>query len=112
MHENTVGLVQSLAEEHMLLAAGLVTAYAMVLPAVKVVLLFLSMALRHGDSRRVRWARWCAIAVRALSKWASPDMFAYILMMYLFRSINKPPQLPQLSSDLRLGLGFTCFCVF
>jgi len=47
--------------------------------------------------------------VQAVSKWASPDMFAYILLMYLIRGLNKPPVV---NSHMDLGRGFTCFCVF
>merc|ERR1712226_666148 len=47
--------------------------------------------------------------VQAMSKWACPDLFAYILMAYLFRSLHKPPHL---LSSFQLDVGFTCFSVF
>merc|ERR1719221_2344030 len=108
--ESMVELVRRMASQNMIAGAALVTTYAMVIPAVKVLLISLSVLLQHrGSPSRMRWARRCIIVVRFVSKWACPDMFAYILMTYLFRSLNKPPSL---LSDMRLGAGFACFCVF
>jgi len=47
--------------------------------------------------------------VQQISKWACPDMFAYILLTYLVRSLNHPPTLQGL---MQLDLGFTCFSIF
>jgi hypothetical protein len=44
-----------------------------------------------------------------VSKWACPDMFAYILMLYLVRCMDHPPKLNGL---MQLDIGFTCFCLF
>mmetsp|Transcript_20410 Transcript_20410/g.51022 ORF Transcript_20410/g.51022 Transcript_20410/m.51022 type:complete len:497 (-) Transcript_20410:40-1530(-) len=108
--ENTIELVQGSADRGMVLAAAFIATYAMAIPAVKVVLLILGQALqRGGRPGQVRWARRCILTVQAVSKWASPDMFAYILMLCLFRGLDKPPNL---KSEMHLGLGFSCFAVF
>merc|ERR1719221_1864107 len=107
--ENTLQLVRSTAEEGALLAAAFITAYAMVIPVLKLLLLALGLAWQHGDAAKARWARRCILTVQFVSKWACPDMFAYIVMMCLFRGLNKPPHL---KSNLDLGLGFSCFSIF
>jgi len=73
------------------------------------VLLILGHVWQRGGGRRAQVAKRCIGAVQVVSKWASPDMFAYILMLCLFRKLSKPPQL---LSDMHLGLGFTCFGIF
>jgi len=82
----------------------------MAIPGIKVVLLLLGQVLQCGSKPgHVRWARRCIQTVQVISKWACPDMFAYILMLCLFRGLNKPPNL---QSSMELGLGFSCFTIF
>jgi len=108
--ENTIELVQGTAGQGMFLAAAFITTYAMIIPVVKVALLILGQLLqRGGRPGQVLWARRCILTVQVVSKWASPDMFAYILMFCLFRGLDKPPNL---RSEMQLGLGFSCFTVF
>merc|ERR1719204_1553701 len=104
-----VSLVGRLAHDAMYLGAVLVTLYAMVVPTLKLVLLALGAFLKRRGTEHQRLARLCIVVVQAVSKWASPDMFAYILLMYLIRGWDKPPEV---NSHMDLGLGFTCFCVF
>jgi len=102
-------LVRRLAHDHMYLGAVLVTIYAMVVPGLKLLMLASAQALKRGGPVSVLWARRCILVVQAVSKWASPDMFAYILLMYLIRGLDNPPSV---ASYMNLQLGFTCFSVF
>jgi len=107
--ETMVSLVRRLAPDHMYLGAVLVTIYAMVVPGLKLLMLASAQALKRGGPVSVLWARRCILVVQAVSKWASPDMFAYILLMYLIRGLDNPPSI---ASYMDLNIGFTCFCVF
>mmetsp|Transcript_93812 Transcript_93812/g.235543 ORF Transcript_93812/g.235543 Transcript_93812/m.235543 type:complete len:473 (+) Transcript_93812:86-1504(+) len=108
--ENTIELVQGLAARGMGLAAAFIVTYAMVIPGIKVVLLILGQVLQHGGAPwQLRWARRCILTVQVVSKWASPDMFAYILLLCLFRGLDNPPML---ISQVQFGLGFSCYAVF
>jgi len=86
-----------------------VIVYAMVIPAIKLVLFFVAQVYRDGRPEQIRHARRCIITLQVISKWASPDMFAYILMIYLIRGLNHPPLL---QSTGHLDFGFTCFSLF
>jgi len=88
----------------------LVMLCSIIIPAIKIVFLSLGELWRNSDSPdRVKRAGQCIVLVQAMSKWACPDLFAYILMAYLFRSLNHPPHL---LSSFQLDIGFTCFSVF
>lgn len=93
LSESMIALVQRMFDHRMYAGAILVAVYALVIPAVKLVLIVLSMVFQRGGKPRLHHARRCIAIVRLVSKWASPDMFAYILMTTLFRSLNKPPKL-------------------
>lgn len=110
LSEGMLALIGRMRRQGNYTGVVLVSAYAIAIPAVKLLLVLAGLWLQLlGGEGRLRWARRCLVAVRLISRWACPDMFAYILMTYLFRSLNKPPTL---QSDLRLGPGFACFCVF
>jgi len=84
--------------------------YAMVLPAVKVVLLVLGELWRNSENPTFqRVASTCILLVQVTSKWATPDLFAYILLLFLFRHLNHPPLV---DSKAVLDIGFCCFGVF
>ncbi|CAE8589486.1 unnamed protein product [Polarella glacialis] len=88
----------------------LILTFSTIIPVMKIVLLVLGGIWRHSkDERKVTWARRMISCVQVISKWACPDMFAYILMLYLIRSLNHPPTLNGL---MILDVGFTCFSVF
>jgi len=108
--ESMVGLIGYLFSNELLVGAFLVTLYSMIIPALKVVLLILGETWRYSTSPvRVKWAGRCIAVVQGISKWACPDLFAYILMTYLFRSLNQPPHL---LSGMQLDVGFACFSIF
>lgn len=108
--ENTVEFAQELWESGSALGCFFVVTFAMVLPVVKLVLLALGGILRHSkDIAQRKCARRSVIFVQRISKWASPDMFAYILMTYLIRGINHPPIL---CGNMDLDIGFSCFATF
>lgn len=90
--------------------AFLVILYAMVVPVLKVVLLALGELWRGSEQPRLRSASSaCIFLVQLTSKWASPDMFAYILLLVLFRHLDHPPLIQAAAS---LDVGFSCFCIF
>eukprot|EP00928_Gymnodinium_smaydae_P099353 TRINITY_DN9453_c0_g1_i6.p1 TRINITY_DN9453_c0_g1~~TRINITY_DN9453_c0_g1_i6.p1 ORF type:complete len:498 (+),score=69.25 TRINITY_DN9453_c0_g1_i6:42-1496(+) len=108
--ESVFRLIRDLHNYDCNLAAFLVAFYAIVIPVVKILLLIVGHCWKHSLSpSRVLWARRALVVVQQVSKWASPDMFAYILMMHLFREVNQPPSV---LSDMTLDVGFTCFCIF
>lgn len=87
-----------------------VVLFALVVPFLKLVLLVAGGIMRHsGSEERVEHSRRYIHFVQIISKWASPDMFAYILLLYLIRKLNHPPMLNGL---FQLDVGFTCFGVF
>lgn len=103
--ESMLGLVNLLRTTDCALGAHAVVFYAMVIPAVKLVLLVLG----EGCFRSRPLGSACIHAVQSISKWACPDMFAYILLQYLVRGLNHPMML---RAAFRLDLGFTCFSIF
>lgn len=108
--ESTAGLVHLLSTTGSTVGAALVILYAMVVPVVKLVLIALGEAMRSSRSRaRLQIARSCILAVQVISKWASPDMFAYILLVHLVRGLEDPPNI---LTAARLDVGFSCFSVF
>eukprot|EP00929_Paragymnodinium_shiwhaense_P001753 TRINITY_DN10198_c0_g1_i6.p1 TRINITY_DN10198_c0_g1~~TRINITY_DN10198_c0_g1_i6.p1 ORF type:complete len:597 (-),score=64.70 TRINITY_DN10198_c0_g1_i6:191-1981(-) len=91
------------------LPASLLALYAIVIPLVKIALLICGETFRESaDENKVACSRRCIRLVHAVSKWASPDMFAYILMFYLFRTLNIDPFIITAALDT----GFTMFTVF
>jgi len=103
-------LISTLWDTGGYLGAVLVVIYAMVVPALKLMLLFFGEWWRNSkDESRVLRARRCIQFVQFISKWASPDMFAYILMLHLFRDLNNPPVL---QAKAVLDVGFIAFCLF
>ena len=108
--ETMIGLIRLLNDTGGHLGAALVIIYAMVIPAIKLLLTGFGNTLHLtacGNHRRA--SRRCIQVVQNISKWACPDMFAYILLMHLVRSLQRPPYL---KANARLDLGFTCFSLF
>jgi len=67
---------------------------------------------RHSkDPSKTRTASRLIHFVQIISKWACPDMFAYILLIYLFRHLDGKGD-GMLHSPSRLGVGFACFTIF
>lgn len=92
------------------LGAVLVVVYSMVVPTIKLLLLLLGECWRNSkDPTRVMWARRSIVCVQFVSKWASPDMFAYIMILHLFKGLNHPPKL---QAKATLDVAFVAFCLF
>jgi len=90
--------------------AYLIILYAIVTPAMKVVFLVLGELWRNSDREIFRSiSSVCILLVQVTSKWASPDMFAYILLLFLIRGMDHPPHM---LSTAKLDVGFQCFTVF
>merc|ERR1719382_2122664 len=89
----------------------LVVTYAMILPAMKLILLLGGELYRFSPhAGEIAFSRGCIRFVQVISKWACPDMFAYILMMYLIRGLDDNTSV--LESDAQLDIGFMLFSVF
>mmetsp|Transcript_28568 Transcript_28568/g.51749 ORF Transcript_28568/g.51749 Transcript_28568/m.51749 type:complete len:452 (-) Transcript_28568:67-1422(-) len=111
LNESMISLCQMLFDTGGILGGILIILYAMVVPIVKLTLLTFGEIWRHSeDTAKVQQARWCVIGVQQVSKWACPDMFAYILILYLFRAFNKPGSI--IKGPASLDVGFTCFSMF
>lgn len=105
MTESMMGLLAVLKKSGAWTAAHAITFYAMIIPSVKLALLILGQVLRGCPSI----ANVCTTTVQVISKWACPDMFAYIMLLHLVRGMNHPRML---LSEMQLDLGFTCFSLF
>jgi len=103
--ETMLGLVHLLWRTGSAIGAVLVVTYAIVIPAIKLALITVGNCLETGSTT----GRRCIQCVQNISKWACPDMFAYILLMYLVKSLNHPPKLITYG---RLDLGFAFFSLF
>mmetsp|Transcript_157654 Transcript_157654/g.278257 ORF Transcript_157654/g.278257 Transcript_157654/m.278257 type:complete len:549 (+) Transcript_157654:84-1730(+) len=91
--------------------AVLVIIYAVLVPVFKLVLLIVCETYRFSEVRDNRVAAQRSIVlVQAISKWACPDMFAYILLLYLNRTVGQGSGL--VSAQGQLDIGFTCFSAF
>lgn len=109
--ESTVGLVHLLFETGGWIGALLLILYAMVVPAVKIAALILGEFWReNSDPRKVHKAKMLIEVVQFISKWACPDMFAYILLLYLFRHLDGAGGV--VAAPAQLGIGFACFSIF
>mmetsp|Transcript_67358 Transcript_67358/g.121368 ORF Transcript_67358/g.121368 Transcript_67358/m.121368 type:complete len:547 (+) Transcript_67358:40-1680(+) len=107
--ESTVSMVKLLCDTGGWLGAALVVFYAMVVPAVKLVLLIAGEMFRE-DPATVQKSRRCIHFVQFITKWACPDMFAYILLIYLFRDLDERSS--TITALAQLDTGFTCFSLF
>lgn len=103
--ESMLGLIKMLRDTDCSVGAAAVVLYALVIPAVKLLLLLVGQ-FRDGHHAL---SAFCIRTVQSISKWACPDMFAYILIMYLVRGLNHPRML---RSEMQLDLGFTFFSLF
>lgn len=111
--ESVLTMVTRLFDGGMYVGAALVAGYGIGIPLLKLVLLLLGELWRDSDDvGKAGLARGFILSVKALSKWASPDMFAYVLLLFLFRSMTfRIPSSP-FSSTASLDLGFLCYAVF
>lgn len=108
--ETMASFIQALLKSGGWIGAYLIILYALVMPIAKLLLLFVGELLRNTSSMRLRRvSRACIHFVQTVSKWASPDMFAYILLLFVFRSMGKPPEF---QSDAALDVGFVYFSIF
>jgi len=83
-------------------------------------LLFLTIGeLWHysEDTNQVLKARQCISAVQVLSKWACPDLFVYVLLLFLIRHLDNTAVggglfSTTLHAPAHVDIGFTCFALF
>merc|ERR1719401_2915973 len=107
--ENMIQFAEELWTSGSQLGCLFVVGFAVVLPVAKLCLLVLGGVLRHSKRERRRaLARNAILSVQRISKWASPDMFAYILLEYLIRGLN----VGMLNGAMDLDVGFSCFATF
>eukprot|EP00913_Durusdinium_trenchii_P000632 g585.t1 len=87
--ETITGLVELLNRTGSRTGAVLIVLYAVVVPILKLLLLALGEAFRYSSARGcVMISRTCILVVQSISKWACPDMFAYILLVHLVRLLD------------------------
>jgi len=109
--ESAMSVARLLLETGSYPGAFFIILYAMIIPAVKLIVLCISEYYRKSSSTEaVRWSRRGIILVQYISKWACPDMFAYILLLYLLRKI--PENTDTISAPAKLDIGFSCFSAF
>jgi len=109
--KSTTGLIELLWDTDCIPGALLVLAYAIVIPIVKLILLAIGESYRFSDEANNRiTAQWCIRVVQIISKWACPDMFVYIVLLYLFRTFATHSSV--VDAQARLDIGFTCFSIF
>lgn len=101
--DSTIEFIYLLGDTGSWLGAVMVAIFALVVPLVKIVLLVLGEFWRCSkDPRRIQVARMCIRFVQIISKWACPDIIAYIFL-FLSSSSFEP------AADQRalfLGCGF------
>mmetsp|Transcript_39488 Transcript_39488/g.73618 ORF Transcript_39488/g.73618 Transcript_39488/m.73618 type:complete len:523 (-) Transcript_39488:157-1725(-) len=107
--ETTSGLAHLLWKTGSKIGAFLVILFSMVIPAFELVMLVCGEAFRFASARCAEIFRWVILWVQHRSKWASPDMFAYVLLVNLVRTLD---QEPLILSRARLEIGFSCFSTF
>lgn len=89
--ETTTGLAHLLWKTGSKVGAFLVILFSMVIPALELIMLILGETLRFGSAQCAEVFRWVIIWVQHRSKWASPDMFAYVLLVDLVRTLDVEP---------------------
>mmetsp|Transcript_92520 Transcript_92520/g.293409 ORF Transcript_92520/g.293409 Transcript_92520/m.293409 type:complete len:485 (+) Transcript_92520:115-1569(+) len=108
--ESTISFINMLAKTGGWVGSAFVVLFAIVIPVLKILMFAIGELWRDSSSSsRVAHARGCIAVIQVISKWACPDMFAYILMTFLIRSLSHPPML---DGAMQLGIGFTCFTLF
>ncbi|CAJ1332497.1 unnamed protein product [Effrenium voratum] len=91
------------------IGAFLVILFSMVIPALELIMLVLGEMFRFTSARCAEVFRYVIMWVQHRSKWASPDMFAYVLLVNLVRTIQHDPLI---LARARLEIGFSCFSTF
>jgi len=109
INESTRTLVHLLWTTRSHIGAILIAIYAFIVPAAKLLLLGVAEKYRFSEEVRLRrLSRNCILLMQFISKWASPDMFAYVLLYYLVRKLQHLP----VSTLAMFDIGFTCYSVF
>ena len=87
--ETITGLVDLLERTGSRAGSVLIVLYAVVVPILKLLLLAVAEFFSYSNlPGAVSISRMCIILVQSISKWACPDMFAYILLVHLVRLLN------------------------
>jgi len=108
--DSMLDFIYTLAHTGSWWGSALVAVFAIGIPVVKIALLIRGEYYRNSeDPNKVMLAHKSIRFVQAISKWACPDMMAYILLLYLIRSLNHPSTLNGL---FKLDVGFTCYTLF
>lgn len=92
-------------------AAGcLVAFYGIGVPIAKLILLVAAMYfLRCEDDDRQVWARKCIKSVRFISKWDSPKLVCYALLLCIMGQFN---WYPVIATTVELDVGFCYYMIF
>eukprot|EP00747_Dinoflagellata_sp_TGD_P181484 gnl/TRDRNA2_/TRDRNA2_35346_c0_seq1.p1 gnl/TRDRNA2_/TRDRNA2_35346_c0~~gnl/TRDRNA2_/TRDRNA2_35346_c0_seq1.p1 ORF type:complete len:686 (-),score=138.15 gnl/TRDRNA2_/TRDRNA2_35346_c0_seq1:59-2116(-) len=106
MKESTLSFIGFLTDSDCWVGAIFITLYAIVVPIAKLLMLVVAEIIRYRHSNV---ARKLIRTVQIMSKWASPDMFAYVCLFWIFRKLDNQPTI--MSAGV-LEAGFTCYVVF
>lgn len=107
--ENTTGLAHLLLKTGSNLGAVLVILFSMVIPAIELIMLIVGETFRFAGGCCAEVFRYVIVWVQHRSKWASPDMFAYVFLVHLVHTLDHRPLI---LTNARLEIGFACFSVF
>lgn len=117
--ESTISLIGLLNRTGSHIGAFFVLFYAVIVPAVKFCMLVLGEWWRFSPNvHRVRIAQACFGIVKLVSKWASPDMMAYLLLFFGIRKVENQRAISVLGLDAGIetkggfDIGFTCYVYF
>eukprot|EP00434_Breviolum_minutum_P046489 symbB.v1.2.042088.t1/scaffold9208.1/size3908/1 len=89
--ETTMGLAHLLWKTGSKIGAFLVILFSMVIPGLELIMLILGESFRFASAKCAEVFRWVILWVQHRSKRASPDMFAYVLLVDLVRTLNIDP---------------------
>jgi hypothetical protein len=109
INESTRTLIHLLWSTGAHFGAVLIAIYAFIVPIAKLLLLGTGEMYRFSEKVHLRrLSRNCILLMQFISKWAAPDMFAYVLLYYLIRKLQHLP----VSTLGMFDIGFTCYSVF
>eukprot|EP00441_Pelagodinium_beii_P034396 CAMPEP_0197631328 /NCGR_PEP_ID=MMETSP1338-20131121/8526_1 /TAXON_ID=43686 ORGANISM="Pelagodinium beii, Strain RCC1491" /NCGR_SAMPLE_ID=MMETSP1338 /ASSEMBLY_ACC=CAM_ASM_000754 /LENGTH=417 /DNA_ID=CAMNT_0043202753 /DNA_START=88 /DNA_END=1341 /DNA_ORIENTATION=- len=104
--ESMMEVIVMLWQDDVFVGAILLVIFAILIPVVKLTLIVAAEIMKW---KRPELSSGCIHFVQIISKWACPDMFAYILFSYLIWDMDHPPTL---TGRFQLDLGFTAYTMF
>lgn len=110
LQDSMLSIIQILFTSGSIPAGLLVGFYSIVVPGIKLVLLLIIMIqqefMMKADQSTIKV---CINYVKFISKWDSPKLFSYLVMIVLFNSLHHPPEVV---SEGRMDEGFALYLLF